>query len=240
MAPNRWEWLACAVLLWASVRPAHAFYNPTTGRWLSRDPIEENGGLNLYGFLQNSVNKVDRLGLDAAIINHGGYLGHTSFVIISDDGGVTAYHFFAKSHQTGRCCGLGSLLAICCDSVSVWSETANSLKDYLQSQEKLGSPVTVDKYAFGTSFDDKLALEELNEQAVRDAGIYSLALGIECHTKSREWFNQYLEGGVEIHPTPSPGQPYPPYWPSKWFETRRHRQQSFPQVPAPSTPAPAP
>jgi len=33
------------------------------GRWLSRDPIEEKGGVNLYGFVsQNAVNKVDANG----------------------------------------------------------------------------------------------------------------------------------------------------------------------------------
>jgi RHS repeat-associated protein len=25
--------------------------NPLTGRWVSRDPIEEDGGVNLYGFV---------------------------------------------------------------------------------------------------------------------------------------------------------------------------------------------
>ena len=40
-------------------------YNPTTGRWLSKDPIEEDGGLNLYGFVYNSpLNFWDMLGLD--------------------------------------------------------------------------------------------------------------------------------------------------------------------------------
>ncbi len=35
-----------------------------TGRWLSRDPIGERGGVNLYGFVGNDgVNYVDRLGL---------------------------------------------------------------------------------------------------------------------------------------------------------------------------------
>ena len=32
-------------------------YSPQTGRWLSRDPIGENGGLNLYGFVFNNPNK---------------------------------------------------------------------------------------------------------------------------------------------------------------------------------------
>ena len=40
------------------------YYNPSTGRWLSRDPIEEAGGVNLYGFVSNNpTNDVDPLGL---------------------------------------------------------------------------------------------------------------------------------------------------------------------------------
>ena len=39
-------------------------YDPLTGRWLSRDPIEEEGGTNLYGFISNaSISTVDILGL---------------------------------------------------------------------------------------------------------------------------------------------------------------------------------
>ena len=34
-------------------REAQAFYNPSTGRWLSRDPIGERGGKNLYMFADN-------------------------------------------------------------------------------------------------------------------------------------------------------------------------------------------
>jgi RHS repeat-associated protein len=42
----------------------YRYYSPALGRWLSRDPIEEQGGLNLYGFVSNDpVNKWDRLGL---------------------------------------------------------------------------------------------------------------------------------------------------------------------------------
>jgi RHS repeat-associated protein len=42
----------------------HRYYNPSTGRWLSRDPIEEEGGDNLYIFLDNDpVGYVDAVGL---------------------------------------------------------------------------------------------------------------------------------------------------------------------------------
>jgi uncharacterized protein RhaS with RHS repeats len=41
------------------------YYNPSTGRWLSRDPIGEKGGLNLYAFVANQPTiSVDKLGLD--------------------------------------------------------------------------------------------------------------------------------------------------------------------------------
>ncbi len=42
----------------------YRFYNATIGRWLSRDPIEEYGMANLYGFIQNNaMTGIDVLGL---------------------------------------------------------------------------------------------------------------------------------------------------------------------------------
>ena len=39
-------------------------YNPFTARWLNRDPIEENGGLNLYEYVGgNPINSIDPEGL---------------------------------------------------------------------------------------------------------------------------------------------------------------------------------
>jgi hypothetical protein len=42
---------------------AYRYYDPLTGRWQSRDPIQEQGGVNLYGFVgNNGVNWWDYLG----------------------------------------------------------------------------------------------------------------------------------------------------------------------------------
>src|SRR6266576_630762 len=50
-------WLALPQSVWA-------FYNPSAGRWLNRDPIEEKGAVNIYAFNDNdAANKVDALGL---------------------------------------------------------------------------------------------------------------------------------------------------------------------------------
>ena len=42
----------------------YRYYDPVNGRWPSRDPIAERGGVNLYGFVDNDpVSKRDYLGL---------------------------------------------------------------------------------------------------------------------------------------------------------------------------------
>jgi len=42
----------------------YRYYQPNLQRWLNRDPIEEQGGINLYTFLNNDiVNEIDKLGL---------------------------------------------------------------------------------------------------------------------------------------------------------------------------------
>ncbi len=42
----------------------YRYYNPVTGRWLSKDPVGERGGMNLYGFVgNNGVLRVDTWGL---------------------------------------------------------------------------------------------------------------------------------------------------------------------------------
>jgi len=47
----------------------HRFYRPAIKRWISKDPLWERGGVNLYGFIDNNpVNKIDALGLKAYLV----------------------------------------------------------------------------------------------------------------------------------------------------------------------------
>ena len=55
--------LAVAVAFFAALN-VQASYDPSTGRWFSRDPIGEDGGVNLYAFAGNdSIDYWDALGL---------------------------------------------------------------------------------------------------------------------------------------------------------------------------------
>jgi RHS repeat-associated protein len=59
----------------------YRYYDPAAARWPSRDPIEEEGGVNLYGFANNDgLNKWDYLGQVAPAIP----------VVIAGGAGLTA------------------------------------------------------------------------------------------------------------------------------------------------------
>jgi RHS repeat-associated protein len=46
----------------------YRWYDPATGRWPSRDPIEERGGVNLYGFVKNEPTRLfDMLGNEIVV-----------------------------------------------------------------------------------------------------------------------------------------------------------------------------
>jgi hypothetical protein len=60
--------IVLAILFTASYS-ASAFYDPSIGRWVSRDPIGEMGGPNLYGFVANDpVRSYDALGKVRVIV----------------------------------------------------------------------------------------------------------------------------------------------------------------------------
>ncbi len=53
--------------MWVMYNYGYRYYDPETGRWPSRDSIEERGGVNLYGFVGNDgVNAWDLLGMASA------------------------------------------------------------------------------------------------------------------------------------------------------------------------------
>jgi RHS repeat-associated protein len=74
----------------------YRFYTPITGRWINRDPIEEAGGVNMYGFVGNDgVNRFDSLGLIGVEINIKSQLG--------GKGEGFSVHWSEKTRIAGYC-----------------------------------------------------------------------------------------------------------------------------------------
>jgi len=58
---------------WGNYYYGYRFYDPESQRWLNRDPIEERGGINLYGFVANNpVNWIDSDGRIVPLLIIGG------------------------------------------------------------------------------------------------------------------------------------------------------------------------
>ena len=108
------------------------WYNPETGRWLSKDPIGIAGGLNQYTFVGNNpVNFIDPLGLktymddivnvvkngskDGDLINAEGTVGGGGYKTSDGDYGTT----------TGFNVGIGPTISSSVPSSSTFRETTN-------------------------------------------------------------------------------------------------------------------
>ncbi|HMG04784.1 MAG TPA: RHS repeat-associated core domain-containing protein, partial [Chthoniobacterales bacterium] len=75
-------------------------YNPALGRWISRDPIGEQGGLNLYGYVGNKpINRIDPLGEQGAIVVEGIVI---TIEEILTGGAVTNFILHAISESCGK------------------------------------------------------------------------------------------------------------------------------------------
>jgi hypothetical protein len=67
------------------------FYNPSSGKWLSRDPVEEKGGQNIYVFAENNpIAHSDFLGLDVHLWPlNGEVFNHSKHAYVTIEGDWT-------------------------------------------------------------------------------------------------------------------------------------------------------
>jgi RHS repeat-associated protein len=120
------------------------FYNDTTGRWPSRDPIGERDGINLYGYVgNNGINLADRLGLISCLTQCGGSLnGEFSLVRNNDEDGIDWQAEATEANGISAAIDYdGSEAAAkkpcCCDSVHIiqfiktnWANQASTADGY--------------------------------------------------------------------------------------------------------------
>ncbi len=75
-------------------------YNATLGKWQTRDPIGEKGGLNIYGFLGNdSINNYDILGLKAPGITPGADVINNPHMYIDKNKRYNLFYDFAEDNN---------------------------------------------------------------------------------------------------------------------------------------------
>jgi hypothetical protein len=101
--PSTLSLAAVFSVLFTCSQAAHGFYDPTVGRWLSRDPIGERGGKNLYGFVLNDpIRFHDRLGLDIGV-GRGVFCCQCESVSVSfDNGGESLQWGWVQNDGNGR------------------------------------------------------------------------------------------------------------------------------------------
>jgi RHS repeat-associated protein len=140
-ADNPWRWGTKRVDPTTDlVHYEYRVYSPRLGRWLSRDPIGEAGGRNLYAFAGNDpVNSQDVLGLDGGA---GGVLGELF------DGNKTIPDKLGALETFKRTAEL-ALLACACSGTDFWKglgsgawDGVTGLWDAAVFASKLTNPVS--------------------------------------------------------------------------------------------------
>jgi RHS repeat-associated protein len=131
------------------------YYNALLGRWLSRDPLGEIAGKNLYSFVENkATNFIDIYGLeikDVATCEAKLYIGHSS---LSDP---------IEWHRFGKCSIAGA--------VSCWP-AANSPKDTRSGVDQAGDEDGTNRFPnpiwpFIPTHGDKLLGSSLGKVAAK-------------------------------------------------------------------------
>ena len=121
--------LLSALVLSSSAFQAQAYYHPDEGRWISRDPIGEEGGENVYAFVGNQVLAyVDPLGLQQQNVACAGTCG----AIIDDwflaevQGQFAGWDAWKKKNSTGF---FGGPRTITIDVYLPWANGNQRYKD---------------------------------------------------------------------------------------------------------------
>jgi RHS repeat-associated protein len=113
----------------------YRYYSPELGRWLSRDPIGETGGVNLYAMvLNNPTNEHDKLGL--AWYDWVPVVGTVVHLVITPQGSTVTDYASAKPSELD--CRTNEALAIEQCKKQVLALTAGYLGSWL------GVPLVID------------------------------------------------------------------------------------------------
>ncbi|MCX5846567.1 MAG: hypothetical protein NTW12_09485 [Deltaproteobacteria bacterium] len=152
------------------------FYSPSAGRWTTRDPIGERGGLNLYGFVGNNpINYIDPIGLiwpfsdDKPIPNK---KERTNFgpVPLDEDDGPSAREITKVTTEVNKALKKGK----CSDKTEYSDMTKKQKKEAEKNTKKLQTPqeeaadtISTEMQGKGKTTQEK-PVEKKGKQTVQD------------------------------------------------------------------------
>src|SRR6266545_199534 len=182
-------------------------YKTASGRseWLSRDPISERGGINLYAYVGGDpIDRCDVSGLNVYLFReiYGGS-GHATLIVDNPAGGILAYGFNSLSwSQYGV---EGAAMAFFFDQSWISKNYYDSIEDYVNHQSLDGHQLELSKLALGTDYDDEFMIDLMKDIAHHPPP-YSILAGKTCYQRGSEWFWDYLG----THTTEYPVEWLPP------------------------------
>ena len=158
-------------------------YRPWCGRWINRDAIEEDGGLNLYGFSANNpILYYDILGLTCTI----GTFNILEFAISATPQSVKA-NLSSLQRNAGELLSALNQLGIEMSALSLASSTGIASLLLNLSDELMSSNMSPDSDDFRSAFAD--VFEKLNETPMRLDGVLRWEK-CECVKGAPMWVRQ--------------------------------------------------
>ena len=120
----------------------YRYYDPVTGRWPSRDPIGERGGVNLYGFVgNNGINTHDILGQVSPQLAAAGIIAAAlgAALACTQDLPDEADRKFGSNDKLKHCWVSCVVAKRCTAQISAVAQLAKEAKDsFLRIGEELG------------------------------------------------------------------------------------------------------
>ena len=134
-------------------------YDPDLGRWLSRDPIAERSGTNLYTYVANDpLRMVDPAGLDALVlISHSAVFGYGHIAILVGDNNTGWSYYSRNGYGTGPFGDPNGNSVL--RTYRTYAEFRNDIPESSRYDEA---------YHIRTSLDEDLAMTTYGDQHYRD------------------------------------------------------------------------